>query len=1266
LITDELRSTNWDLEVSLRDIQSTLSDSQSTIHRLESDTKRLTKQLSSARDASDNSKTEFEKLQTNIEELKSKHEFEIAQARRHAAGLARDKSDLQQMVDTLKAEAVAVARRRGAGRFGESLLTPGHGEQRDFLTPGGDGDGEDVFGTTGRGSTNRRNNHLDMASLFPPDDLGDFDNLSPDVSPLRNDTTKPLFLAPNHPSNEIEALQQRLAHAQRQIGTLKGSLMREKQARMRAEGVTPNGADFDEEEGEEGEEYADEDTAGAENKKTKKMLTPFRVGRGRGRGRGVTLIQRLTAAIQNDDEDEEGTHLYGSQHQQHPVGGEEEDEVSQFFGSTSERSRETADAERELETPEKERELRSPSPTAPVSNRTSVDGMDPAYANVLRRVPSTGSNYAGSPLRQSILGRSVGRGRRPRGGVPFKDATRPRSIVDDNVPGVLASELLGGGVEGGEGEALRDMEGPGQMSLLHEGIIEEGEDGEEYEYVRVKKVEKVEFGCQTEVVEVPVAHVSPSTPAAPAVELVDMGTQSELEPAPAPVVEKPTPSTLDMGLQTLAVLKSEAATQCDTEVGAGVATKLKPLSPVRVSSGVGTDPSPVPRGVGIGLPPIVTAIDEYQNRRATITQADISKTSSKGDTTVTRSFLVERHDDDDDIDEGEETETGADDDATEDEYDYLDARQSIQLSTPSEMEDYHSMITMTENYSDEEDDAESIKASQFSIRDNMSMASFENLNRPETSTSYHSMLHQHPAVMYESVGVGADLYFPPQPLVIEREVPVPVVVAPPKPEVKEMSVQTDEWKPPSTVVPAPPRSPTLVRVGSGTHHQFQFIPPPPQSAGFNGSVPASVFTPPVTAPATSPLSSIFREPSLTSANGSLGRRITASDRRQSIDSIISSGTGPGPVDEPVRSRVPSSATTSILLNSSDKSKPPMVSLPPPPRLPPPPSTIMPPPNFIPDRRSDGPPPRPTSPPPPELIQRATTPLGSVLSMHGAGGKVVRIHGSSMPPSQTGIRQPPSTSSFRSAAGANTVGGSSHPSFLASTLSYNGKEKERDRDRRDRDRSTISLASDVGSPRSSISSEQHILPYDRSRGPSTPSNKSADITPRAINNPNATNTNLTITNGSQGQSTDPVIIHAITQTMIGEFMWKYTRKTIGKGVGERRHKRFFWVHPYTKTLYWSSADPGSSNASESSAKSGMFFFSNPNFFSVCSLIRRFLVAYIEGVRSVLDPNPMPPGLYQYSVVVSTPHREMKITAPTKDRHDIWLNVNSFSNPLHYLC
>ena len=35
------------------------------------------------------------KLQNVVEEMKAKHETDIAQARKHAAGLARDKSDLQ-------------------------------------------------------------------------------------------------------------------------------------------------------------------------------------------------------------------------------------------------------------------------------------------------------------------------------------------------------------------------------------------------------------------------------------------------------------------------------------------------------------------------------------------------------------------------------------------------------------------------------------------------------------------------------------------------------------------------------------------------------------------------------------------------------------------------------------------------------------------------------------------------------------------------------------------------------------------------------------------------------------------------------------------------------------------------------------------------------------------------------------------------------------------------------------------------------------------
>ncbi|KAF8886994.1 meiotic cell cortex C-terminal pleckstrin homology-domain-containing protein [Infundibulicybe gibba] len=170
-----------------------------------------------------------------------------------------------------------------------------------------------------------------------------------------------------------------------------------------------------------------------------------------------------------------------------------------------------------------------------------------------------------------------------------------------------------------------------------------------------------------------------------------------------------------------------------------------------------------------------------------------------------------------------------------------------------------------------------------------------------------------------------------------------------------------------------------------------------------------------------------------------------------------------------------------------------------------------------------------------------------------GNFSLRQHGSSMPPSQQGLRHFPSTSSFRSAANAATY------------AQHSAKNQSR---------------------------------------PATP-------------------------------TTDPAIIHKIAQITTGEFLYKDARGTAGIGHGERECERFFWVRPYTKTLYWSSADPGSSTVLESSVKS----------------------AHIEGVRSVLDPSPVPSGSYQYSVVVSI-QREMKITAPTKERHDIWLNVSPF--------
>lgn len=118
--------------------------------------------------------------------------------------------------------------------------------------------------------------------------------------------------------------------------------------------------------------------------------------------------------------------------------------------------------------------------------------------------------------------------------------------------------------------------------------------------------------------------------------------------------------------------------------------------------------------------------------------------------------------------------------------------------------------------------------------------------------------------------------------------------------------------------------------------------------------------------------------------------------------------------------------------------------------------------------------------------------------------------------------------------------------------------------------------------------------------------------------------------------DPRMIQAITQTMIGEFLWKYTRKA-GRGeISNNRHKRFFWIHPYTRTLYWSSHDPSATGRSEHKAKS----------------------VSIEAVRVMSDDNPIPPGLHTKSIVVVTPGRSIQFTAPTSQRHETWFNALSY--------
>ncbi|ODV61730.1 uncharacterized protein ASCRUDRAFT_75021 [Ascoidea rubescens DSM 1968] len=115
------------------------------------------------------------------------------------------------------------------------------------------------------------------------------------------------------------------------------------------------------------------------------------------------------------------------------------------------------------------------------------------------------------------------------------------------------------------------------------------------------------------------------------------------------------------------------------------------------------------------------------------------------------------------------------------------------------------------------------------------------------------------------------------------------------------------------------------------------------------------------------------------------------------------------------------------------------------------------------------------------------------------------------------------------------------------------------------------------------------------------------------------------------------IGSITQTVIGEFLYKYYR-TLGplSVISENRHKRFFWVHPYTLTLYWSDGNPICDDPTNTRVKA----------------------IAISGVESVEDNNPLPPGLYHRSIVIYSGYLEIKISCPSKERYNVWLNSLQF--------
>ncbi|KAJ1899452.1 hypothetical protein LPJ81_004140 [Coemansia sp. IMI 209127] len=125
--------------------------------------------------------------------------------------------------------------------------------------------------------------------------------------------------------------------------------------------------------------------------------------------------------------------------------------------------------------------------------------------------------------------------------------------------------------------------------------------------------------------------------------------------------------------------------------------------------------------------------------------------------------------------------------------------------------------------------------------------------------------------------------------------------------------------------------------------------------------------------------------------------------------------------------------------------------------------------------------------------------------------------------------------------------------------------------------------------------------------------------------------------------EPLIVQSIARTMVGAYMWKYTpTRFTHNNSRERRHMRYFWIHPYAKMLNWSKQPP--------SGGTGLARSSRDN--SSRSVYMRSIRITDDRPGSSDDSEPA------YCVIVRTDHREIKIKATSQADHDLWYLAMSY--------
>lgn len=1218
--SERYKEENWNLEVVTQELRAALTESQSSLQRAEHERARSLRDLATTREQLDFQKAESEKLTNQLEALRAKHETDMATMRKHTAALQRDKSDIASTLEGLKAELANQSRgsKRTNSQQGLDELSNANGSLNDELAGlGDDMDADDAA----RGPSRRK-----TGDGFPPASPGDlFSEFGDENVPA----------IPSQYGQSEEALRSGLAHAQRQLATLRSTLAREKAAKMELRRQLADA----------GGQAAWEDDSESGGSST--HGTPARNGRtpaglrGSARGRGSAARRRGGAgaigvpsrlgrqvsggsrrvsrvgdtSIDSIDESEAVDSPKNGNDTAHEQNADNASLFEHHFPSANGADYDdiASDAGTDAFDSPSARQDRS----FARSSRASVHSidLDPAFAahQHFSDEESLRSRDDGSPLVDNHNRRTTLADFMPNG----RPASVASSIVSRN--GRRASGLFSGfDIREVQDEAMdaisvRQVSPAATRYLRQDSLTQEAQ----LQTASPTTIPMTDVSTMTDFPPAPPPEPRIVVVAPPSPTTAEVGIQVTPEPAP-PVILPPAPELIHVATQitsepALEIVMSDISAQTDpestvetrdmsTETDVVLEPVLEPVPelpdamPIHtIDVDTQTDPLPVPEPVIVHVPvpmpmpassasapipaePMLSA--SSMEDRALHNQPSLSSLSIAGLASVAPRSSSKRAFEDEDltISLAQPVLSNGKKVLTDDESEGTDRAFETETETEGEFEDARDSLSGGRSPSPTHSRSTSIN-DFVSVRSGTTFLTATAGEDTESDSDLEVLAS--PAKRFKSSRPrSSNLDSPPRTM-------NKVVTA-------EIGIQTDEWKPETVYVevdrtPAPvaiavmPTHPTgdalmngddgstarLVKRDSintfgrsGSPDALDEAAAEPSNFLGASTTSTTTIRPAVLERALSPSSALeesTRPDSILSSFSQATMEAVSQASRSAVDDNATAqqdaavpahpATLMGPPPAPSRRYGKGTAQASAV--SSRKSNSSMVS-----------------------RHSvRQPPPRPTSPPPADLLIRAQSPIfdddvtghSRYNGLLAPGMATSRSQGSNAGPSPN---RGSSSANFRIRAQSSTEFNTPKASKQQQQPYCSGKSSSR------------TIEPHLSSARTSIS--DFSMRSDVSRRQSMASDRTSEGGFETGPMPGSARRGP---GGNGDPSVDPMVIHAITQTMIGEFLFKYTRRAIGKGISEKRHKRFFWVHPYTKTLYWSSSDPGAASTDQSTAKSG---------------------------------------------------------------------------------